>query len=106
MPAKQAFTLVCGRVLSELGLFLSLMAAPSHRIPSGASQKAPLSTDFFSHAHPSQGSLVFLIVTFASSIAALNHSCEDFIDIPVGALSLMVLSSELQNLFVLGLSLI
>ena len=105
MPAKQAFTLVCGRVLSELGLFLSLMAAPSHRIPSGASQKA-ISTDFFSHAHPSQGSLVFLIVTFASSIAALNHSCEDFIDIPVGALSLMVLSSELQRLFVLGLSLI
>jgi len=55
-----AFTLVCGRVLSELGLFLS--------------------------------SLVFLIVTFASSIAALNHSCEDFIDIPVGALSLMEIS--------------
>ncbi|CAE7455446.1 unnamed protein product [Symbiodinium natans] len=55
-----AFTLVCGRVLSELGLFLS--------------------------------SLVFLIVTFSSSIAALNHSCVDFENIPTGALSLMEIS--------------
>eukprot|EP00913_Durusdinium_trenchii_P003795 g3514.t1 len=45
-----AFTLVCGRVLSELGLFI--------------------------------GSLIFLIITFASSISALNHNCSDFTNIP------------------------
>ena len=55
-----AFTLVCGRVLSELGLFI--------------------------------GSLIFLIITFASSISALNHNCSDFTNIPAGALSLMEIS--------------
>jgi len=55
-----AFTLVCGRVLSELGLFV--------------------------------GSLIFLIITFSSSISALNHTCSDFTNIPVGALSLMEIS--------------
>ena len=36
-----------------------------------------------------RGSLIFLIITFASSISALNHNCSDFTNIPAGALSLM-----------------
>ena len=38
---------------------------------------------------PIRGSLIFLIITFASSISALNHNCSDFTNIPAGALSLM-----------------
>ena len=40
---------------------------------------------------------MFLIITFASSIAALNHHCEDFVNIPVGALSLMELTSDVST---------
>jgi len=52
-----SFFLVCGRVLSEVGLFL--------------------------------GALAFLVMTFSSSISALNHNSEDFEGIPKGALSLL-----------------
>jgi len=52
-----AFVLVCGKVMSEVGLFL--------------------------------GALAFLIITFSSSISALNHTQKDFKGIPKGALSLL-----------------
>jgi len=52
-----AFFLVCGRVLSEVGLFV--------------------------------GALAFLIMTFATSISALNHNSQVFEGIPKAALSLL-----------------
>eukprot|EP00933_Yihiella_yeosuensis_P002114 TRINITY_DN10349_c1_g1_i1.p1 TRINITY_DN10349_c1_g1~~TRINITY_DN10349_c1_g1_i1.p1 ORF type:complete len:1055 (+),score=216.85 TRINITY_DN10349_c1_g1_i1:121-3165(+) len=52
-----AFVLVCGKVLSEVFLFL--------------------------------GALAFLIVSFSSSISALDHKNSDFSGIPEGSLSLM-----------------
>jgi len=52
-----AFTIVCGRLVSELCLFL--------------------------------GGLTFLIITFASSISALNHTQAEFQGIEKSALSLM-----------------
>eukprot|EP00933_Yihiella_yeosuensis_P048361 TRINITY_DN4449_c0_g1_i4.p1 TRINITY_DN4449_c0_g1~~TRINITY_DN4449_c0_g1_i4.p1 ORF type:complete len:1155 (+),score=321.65 TRINITY_DN4449_c0_g1_i4:401-3466(+) len=55
-----SFVLVCGKVLSEVALFL--------------------------------GALLFLVITFASSISALSHKNKDFAGIPKGALSLFEIS--------------
>eukprot|EP00933_Yihiella_yeosuensis_P050084 TRINITY_DN47847_c0_g1_i1.p1 TRINITY_DN47847_c0_g1~~TRINITY_DN47847_c0_g1_i1.p1 ORF type:complete len:774 (-),score=137.78 TRINITY_DN47847_c0_g1_i1:862-2880(-) len=52
-----AFVQVCGRVVSEVFLFL--------------------------------GALAFLVLSFSSSISALNHKNKDFAGIPKGALSLL-----------------
>lgn len=46
-------------------------------------------SQFYSLTPCHSGSLIFLIITFASSISALNHNCSDFTNIPAGALSLM-----------------
>eukprot|EP00933_Yihiella_yeosuensis_P026148 TRINITY_DN20287_c0_g1_i2.p1 TRINITY_DN20287_c0_g1~~TRINITY_DN20287_c0_g1_i2.p1 ORF type:complete len:1122 (-),score=271.21 TRINITY_DN20287_c0_g1_i2:382-3747(-) len=55
-----SFILVCGKVLSEVCLFL--------------------------------GALFFLVLTFASSISALNHNNDDFSGVPKGILSLMLIA--------------